>query len=167
MADTPITLSALHFPSAEQSISQTLSSLRRSALSVTNRLRSIQSDASFVQQVADDYDLPLVANERCGSWYIPPDAKAGSAYFKSTDGHTGQWDFSFRRLNLQILPVAREHGGRVTFFPNRVSGLVFMPDHVSPDRCRCIIVDSTRRGKCKSRYCLACHMYMPYINPSY
>lgn len=107
----PISVSSLHFPSAEQSISQTLSSLRRSALSVTNRLRSIQSDAQFVQEVADHYELPLVANERCGSWYIPPDVKAGSAYFKSTDGHTGQWDFSFRRLNLQILPIAREHGG--------------------------------------------------------
>lgn len=112
MADPfPVSVSSLHFPSAEHSISQTLSSLRRSALSLTNRLRSIQSDAHFVQDVANHYDLPLVANERCGSWYIPPDAKAGSAYFKSTDGHTGQWDFSFRRLNLQVLPIARDHGG--------------------------------------------------------
>lgn len=107
----PTSLSSLHFPSAETSLSQTLSSLRRSALSITNRLHSIQSDASFVQEVADHYDLPLVANERCGSWYIPPDVKAGSAYFKSTDGHTGQWDFSFRRLNLQVLGVAGQHGG--------------------------------------------------------
>ncbi|KAJ9317446.1 hypothetical protein DTO271D3_2267 [Paecilomyces variotii] len=118
----PVSLSSLHFPSAEQSLSQTLASLRRSALSVSNRLRSIEADARFVHEVVDHYDLPLIANERCGSWYIPPDSKAGSAYFKSTDGHTGQWDFSFRRLNLQILPIARDHGG-------------------------CIIVDSTRRGK--------------------
>lgn len=107
------TLDALHFPSAQQSISQTLSSLRRSALSVSNRLRSIEADAEFVREAADHYGLPLVANERCGSWYISPDAKTGSAYFKSTDGHTGQWDFSFRRLNLQLLPLAREHGGLV------------------------------------------------------
>ncbi|KAK9619903.1 tRNA A64-2'-O-ribosylphosphate transferase [Aspergillus fumigatus] len=118
----PVSVSSLHFPSAAQSISQTLSSLRRSALSISNRLRSIESDAAFVAEVAEHYSLPLVANERCGSWYISPDIKAGSAYFKSTDGHTGQWDFSFRRLNLQILPLARQHGG-------------------------CIIVDSTRRGK--------------------
>ncbi|OJJ48295.1 hypothetical protein ASPZODRAFT_130272 [Penicilliopsis zonata CBS 506.65] len=118
----PVSLSSLHFPLAAQSVSQTLSSLRRSALSVTNRLRSIETDATFVQEVADHYGLPLVANERCGSWYIPPEAKTGSAYFKSTDGHTGQWDFSFRRLNIQVLPIARQHGG-------------------------CIIVDSTRRGK--------------------
>ncbi|KAL3486728.1 tRNA A64-2'-O-ribosylphosphate transferase [Aspergillus germanicus] len=122
-SDFPVSVSSLHFPSTEQlSVSQTLASLRRSALSVNNRLRSIEADAAFVREVADHYALPLVANERCGSWYIPPEIKTGSAYFKSTDGHTGQWDFSFRRLNLQILPIAREHGG-------------------------CIIVDSTRRGK--------------------
>lgn len=107
------TLDSLYFPSAQLSISQTLSSLRRSALSIPNRLQSIKTDAVFVQEVAEHYELPLVANERCGSWYMPPDAKAGSAYFKSTDGHTGQWDFSFRRLNLQLLPLAREHGGLV------------------------------------------------------
>lgn len=113
----PISISSLHFPSTEHaSISQTLSSLRRSTLSIPNRLRSIESDALFVQHVADHYHLPLVANERCGSWYIDPRLKAGSAYFKSTDGHTGQWDFSLRRLNLQILPVAREHGGLVCLF---------------------------------------------------
>ncbi|RLM00893.1 hypothetical protein CFD26_107848 [Aspergillus turcosus] len=120
----PVSVSSLHFPSAAQSISQTLSSLRRSALSISNRLRSIESDAAFVAEVAEHYGLPLVANERCGSWYILPDIKAGSAYFKSTDGHTGQWDFSFRRLNLQILPLARKHGGLVS------QGAV-MPDALS------------------------------------
>lgn len=65
----------------------------------------------FVQEVAEHYNLPLVANERCGSWYIDPEGKAGSAYFKSTDGHTGQWDFSFRRLNLQLLALANQYGG--------------------------------------------------------
>jgi tRNA A64-2'-O-ribosylphosphate transferase len=105
------TLDSLHFPSAQQSISQTLSSLRRSALSVSNRLQSIETDAKFVQEVAENYGLPLVANERCGSWYIPPTTKVGSAYFKSTDGHSGQWDFSCRRLNLQLLPLVKDHGG--------------------------------------------------------
>ncbi|OKL64475.1 hypothetical protein UA08_00294 [Talaromyces atroroseus] len=117
-----VSLSDIEFPSAAVSVSQLLSSLRRSALSVTNRLHSIEADARFVRDVADHYQLPLIANERCGSWYIDPEQKAGSAYFKSTDGHTGIWNFSFRRLNLQILAIARKHGG-------------------------CIIVDSTRRGK--------------------
>ncbi|KAJ5775390.1 uncharacterized protein N7511_000401 [Penicillium nucicola] len=121
-SDALPTLESLHFPSAQMSISQTLSSLRRSALSVSNRLQSIEDDGAFVHEVAEHYGLPLVANERCGSWYIPPDSKVGSAYFKSTDGHTGEWDFSLRRLNLQLLPLARDHGG-------------------------CVIVDSTRRGK--------------------
>ncbi|KAJ5280171.1 hypothetical protein N7478_005543 [Penicillium angulare] len=71
------TLEDLHFPSAQTSISQTLSSLRQSALSVSNRLRSIETDGAFVHEVAEHYSLPLVANERCGSWYISPDTKAG------------------------------------------------------------------------------------------
>lgn len=109
------TLDSLLFPSAQTSISQTLASLRRSALSVSNRLLSIETDAKFVREVGEHYGLPLVANERCGSWYIDPETKGGSAYFKSTDGHTGQWDFSFRRLNLQLLSLARDNGGSVLF----------------------------------------------------
>lgn len=75
-----------------------------------------------MQEVAEQYSLPLIANERCGSWYISPDAKKGSAYFKSTDGHTGQWDFSFRRLNLQLLPLANEYGGLVSYFHPFLAG---------------------------------------------
>ncbi|KAI7782050.1 hypothetical protein LA080_013858 [Diaporthe eres] len=126
-------------------INKILGDLKRSNLSITNRLRSIQKDADFVEEVAaavaggrgpgdgdgdggGDEDgarkqrRPLVANERCGSWYIRPSKKGASAYFKSTDGHTGQWKFSTRRLNLHLLPVIE-----------RCDGI--------------IIVDSTRRGK--------------------
>ncbi|KIV91377.1 hypothetical protein PV10_05921 [Exophiala mesophila] len=99
-----------------------LRSIKKSTLSVRNRLTSIVIDAKFVKSVSDFYRLPLVANERCGSWYIDPRDKAGSAYFKSTDGHHGIWSFSLRRLNLQLLPILGQHGGAV-------------------------IVDSTRRGK--------------------
>lgn len=91
--------------------SSTLSSLKRSALSITNRLNSITKDSEFVARVAAAYDLPLVANERCGSWYIPLQLKTGSVYFKSTDGHMGEWAFSLRRLNLQLLDVVSRHGG--------------------------------------------------------
>lgn len=93
------------------SLGQTLKSLRRSTLSIPNRLRSIKSDAAFVQKVADAYGLPLVANERCGSWYVPPMKRRERVYFKSTDGHTGFWQFSVRRLNLQLLGVIAESGG--------------------------------------------------------
>ncbi|KAK3378448.1 tRNA A64-2'-O-ribosylphosphate transferase [Podospora didyma] len=107
--------------------SRILGDLKRANLSVANRLRSIRHDASFVAGVASELNnLPLVANERCGGWYIDPAAltqrKKASAYFKSTDGHTGQWKFSTRRLNLNLLEVVARDGG-------------------------CIIVDSTRRGK--------------------
>ncbi|KAI7869092.1 initiator tRNA phosphoribosyl transferase [Mucor mucedo] len=67
--------------------------------------------------------LALVANERCGSWYIDrTKKKAYSGYFKSTDGHMHIWDFNIRRNNLHLLPIILEHGG-------------------------CMIVDSTRKGK--------------------
>ena len=107
----PTSSDELIFPSASQDISHTLNFLRRTALSSQNRLRSILHDSQFVQNVASTYQLPLVANERCGSWYIPPAVKKGSVYFKSTDGHTGQWAFSLRRLNLHLLDIVDEHGG--------------------------------------------------------
>ncbi|KAL9050600.1 MAG: hypothetical protein Q9206_005023 [Seirophora lacunosa] len=118
----PTSFSSLLLPPASVNISRALSSLSRTSLSISNRLSSIHHDSLFVRQMAERYQLPLIANERCGSWYIPPDIKSGSAYFKSTDGHQGQWAFSPRRLNLHVLNIVEKHGG-------------------------CIIVDSTRRGK--------------------
>jgi len=109
----PTSTSSLLLPTASQNLSSTLSSLKRSTLSTSNRLHSIFHDSTFVQDVARSYNLPLISNERCGSWYIPPEQKAGSAYFKSTDGHWGQWSFSTRRLNLQILDVIGKFGGWV------------------------------------------------------
>ncbi|RYP20442.1 hypothetical protein DL765_002818 [Monosporascus sp. GIB2] len=104
-----------------------LQDLRRRSLSMGNRLRSIREDAAFVAEVAAAFGppgrpRPVVANERCGSWYVPPRSKAASAYFKSTDGHFGQWRFSARRLNLHLLDLVGERDG-------------------------CVVVDSTRRGK--------------------
>ncbi|CAE6438816.1 unnamed protein product [Rhizoctonia solani] len=69
---------------------------------------------------------PHSANLRCGAWYVDPSLipSNGStfAYFKSTDGHTLQWNFNLRRANLHLLPLIIAHGG-------------------------IILVDSTRRGK--------------------
>ncbi|KAH6845474.1 initiator tRNA phosphoribosyl transferase-domain-containing protein [Chaetomium sp. MPI-CAGE-AT-0009] len=121
-ADAAPTLDQVIFPEqASQNFSRILGDIKRSNF-ITNRLASISHDAAFVEKVADALELPLVSNERCGSWYIDPARKAGSAYFKSTDGHTGQWKFSSRRLNLHLLELVGENDG-------------------------CIIVDSTRRGK--------------------
>lgn len=107
----PLSPSDLIFPSAHTSINQTLSTLKKTHLSISNRLQSILHDATFVEKVATAYQLPLIANERCGSWYVRPTLKAGSAYFKSTDGHHGQWGFSLRRLNLQVLEIIGRSDG--------------------------------------------------------
>lgn len=109
MSDVKLDIDRLIFPSASRSITQFLTDSRRSALTISARLKSIDQDAQFVQKVQAAYNLPLIANERCGSWYIDPVSKAQSAYFKSTDGHTGQWSLSLRRLNLQVLE-AISHG---------------------------------------------------------
>lgn len=135
-------LSDLIFPEASRNISQTLSQLSSRSLSIRNRLHSIDSDAQFIQDVAVAYpDCAVVANERCGGWYVESGLKGnsfnasgddddndgektvrvrvrkkrgegwGSAYFKSTDGHFGIWNFSLRRLNLGVLDVLGEFGG--------------------------------------------------------
>ncbi|KAL5604080.1 hypothetical protein BROUX41_002069 [Berkeleyomyces rouxiae] len=121
-AGTGIQFSDLILPHQE-SLSQILGDLKRTNTSISNRLRSIAQDACFVERVAASYaPRPLVANERCGSWYVDVARKAGSAYFKSTDGHTDAWKISTRRLNVHLLRIIEENDG-------------------------CIIVDSTRRGK--------------------
>lgn len=105
-------LSDIIFPAtANHNFSHILTDLKRSNLSIANRLRSCQRDAEFVKDVATFYNRPLVANERCGSWYVRPEDKAASAYFKSTDGHTNAWKFSTRRLNLHLLEVIGKHDG--------------------------------------------------------
>ncbi|WXC65254.1 hypothetical protein SNK03_011060 [Fusarium graminearum] len=116
--------SDLILPQNEQlSMSQLMASLKRTTLTIHNRLTSIQTDAGFVDNVSHSYaPRPLVANERCGSWYIPPERKGASAYFKSTDGHERAWKFSTRRLNLHLVEIIEKNDG-------------------------IIIVDSTRRGK--------------------
>ena len=98
----------------ETTLNSLLTSLKRSSLNLTNRLLSIDADALFISRVARAYgfhDTGVVANERCGSWYVDPARKRGCAYFKSTDGHNGSWAFSSRRLNLQVLSWVGEDGG--------------------------------------------------------
>ena len=95
--------------------------LKREENSLLNCINSILVDTTFVQEIAAIHsDIPLYANLRCGRWYAP-DAD-GTCYFKSTDGHFGEWSFSIARLNWHVALEAAEKGG-------------------------CIIVDATRRGK--------------------
>jgi tRNA A64-2'-O-ribosylphosphate transferase len=108
--------------------------------SIRNRLLSIRSDALAVSRVVKTLHDPrpaVVANERCGSWYVHPEIKTGAAYFKSTDGHEGEWAFSTRRLNLGLLDILGEHGLYVLF--TRLMGR-----DGELKLYRCVIVDSTR-----------------------
>jgi len=116
----PVKTADIIFPLLSTNFSSTLSDLKRSTLNISNRLRSIIEDAEFVRTVVDAYGLPAVANERCGSWYISPETKVESAYFKSTDGHTGQWAFSMRRLNFQLLDIIESNRGFVYCLVSRV-----------------------------------------------
>ena len=127
--------------SAQPNLNTILTDLKRANLSIRNRLRSILQDAEFVRQAhaalggtSEDasnnlesqlqtlkleepahtpktISRPLVANERCGSWYVRPEVKGASAYFKSTDGHDNAWKFSTRRLNLHLLDVIGKNDG--------------------------------------------------------
>ncbi|ODQ77402.1 hypothetical protein BABINDRAFT_163649 [Babjeviella inositovora NRRL Y-12698] len=106
----------------ELNINNITKQLRSSSRSVKNRLQSILKDYEWIAAVQTAYDRPLVPNERCGLWYVPPAQRLETSYFKSTDGHTNEWDFSLRRLNLHLLPLIASHNG-------------------------IILVDSTRRGK--------------------
>jgi tRNA A64-2'-O-ribosylphosphate transferase len=112
----PLTSDVIFSEQANHNFSKTLGELKRSALSIRNRLESIQEDAAFAQRVSSAYGRPLIANERCGSWYIHPDHKGGSAYFKSTDGHTGVWKFSSRRLNLHLMETIGKNDGCVCVY---------------------------------------------------
>ncbi|CUS10941.1 unnamed protein product [Tuber aestivum] len=116
---TPDFLSTIH-----PTHSSLKNSLRTQTRSLRNRLASITADSQFVLSVAAAYTLPLMPNARAGDWYVPPEHRGSntSAYFKSTDGHPGQWGFSLRRLNLHVLECVGRRGGVV-------------------------LVDSTRRGK--------------------
>lgn len=134
-------LESLIFPSSTEqtSLSHLFTDLKRANLSIHNRLRSILQDAEFVREVAASFGggegghgaagenkqadssrkegkqrrrrRPLVANERCGSWYVRPADKTAGVYFKSTDGHTNAWKFSTRRLNLHLLELVGEYDG--------------------------------------------------------
>ncbi|KAL6354125.1 hypothetical protein LRP88_12459 [Fusarium phalaenopsidis] len=101
--------SDLILPRNEQpSMSQLLGSLKRTALSVHNRLASIRADAGF---------------------YIAPADRAAGAYFKSTDGHERAWKFSTRRLNLHLVDLIELRDGVIVVDSTRRGKR--MPDALS------------------------------------
>lgn len=78
---------------------------------IKNRLQSVIYDSQFVTSISKSLHLPLVANERCGTWYIPPCIVSEKVYFKSTDGHKNEWSFSLRRLNLHLVDIIKANDG--------------------------------------------------------
>ncbi|KAL1938517.1 hypothetical protein VTO73DRAFT_11540 [Trametes versicolor] len=103
---------------------EALAYVRKESLDIYNRLHSIAEDVHFVQQVHEAYpDIPILPNLRCGAWYVNPAIATNEpVYFKSTDGHFGNWNFNLRRPNLHLLPLIIASNGIV-------------------------LVDSTRAGK--------------------
>ncbi|KAF8526005.1 initiator tRNA phosphoribosyl transferase [Hysterangium stoloniferum] len=106
--------------------------IRQESNDTYNRLHSISEDAAFISRVANLYpNFKVFPNLRCGAWYVDPKIVSlptssskfdEPVYFKSTDGHFGQWSFNLRRANLHLLRAM--------------------------DQCEGIIlVDSTRHGK--------------------
>ncbi|KAG1856872.1 tRNA A64-2'-O-ribosylphosphate transferase [Suillus tomentosus] len=108
-----------------------LNELRKESQDIYNRIHSIAEDAAFVDQVYRSYfRLPLIPNMRCGAWYTDPDTASNErAYFKSTDGHTGNWSFNLRRPNLHILPLICAHAGLLLVDSTRAGKR--MPDALS------------------------------------
>ena len=89
-------------------------SKKKIAYRARHRLRSIHRDHQnlFKQQQRQDIcSFPLIANERCGSWYIKNNSAVAHCYFKSTDGHVGTWNMSLKRLNLPLVDLLSQSGG--------------------------------------------------------
>lgn len=107
-----------------RSLDEVKKELRKEDRSLRNRIESILFDNNFLEHkvIPTFHKFPVVPNERCGVWYCDPQNYKQTSYFKSTDGHINQWDFSTRRLNFHLFPLLADNGG-------------------------IIIVDSTRRGK--------------------
>lgn len=102
-----------------------VSELRKESLSLRNRLQLVIYDSKYVTSL--DLSVPIIANERCGLWYVPhPD---GTCYFKLTDGHNEVWNFSQRRLNLQLFDHLKQHQGFAIVDSTRKGKL--MPDALS------------------------------------
>eukprot|EP00038_Savillea_parva_P016285 m.16486 g.16486 ORF g.16486 m.16486 type:complete len:903 (+) comp3390_c0_seq1:1-2709(+) len=96
------------------------------ASTLFDRLHSIAHDAAFLAEIRDLYStLPVLANLRGGLWFAP--RFDDTCYFKSTDGHYGQWHLSPKRLNVHVIERATTHGGCLIVDTTRRPGMTF-PD---------------------------------------
>lgn len=56
------------------------------------------------------FGFQIVANARAGCWYSNSKIEA---YFKSTDGHSLNWDFNLKRLNLHFVKLLAAEKGAI------------------------------------------------------
>lgn len=104
---------------------------RRKVVKTANRARhlllSIEHDyRSVVQPILARYpSIPVICNERCGSWYVPH--SDGSCYFKSTDGHN-DGNFSLKRLNLHLISTLHKRSACLILDASKTKPL---PDSLS------------------------------------
>lgn len=118
-----------HFSTASYDQNEVLKRLRKVEQGLRARFLSIAHDAATALRIYQTLfpitHVPLFANARAGSWYVPPvvqNSPTCTAAFKSADGHYGQWSSSLRRPNIHVLHAAIQFGAVV-------------------------LVDVTRRGK--------------------
>ena len=103
------------------SVSRVLRQLKKEESSLFNCVCSVSDDAAFIDEISNLHSgLSIIANLRCGLWHVRDPHE--TCYFKSTDGHNGNWAFSTTRLNMHVAETAAAQNG-------------------------CVIVDATRRGK--------------------
>ena len=110
---------------------------KKNANRARHRLLSIRYDVEhylkpLFKEINDEHrhtnleNSPIVANERCGSWYAWPFRPHSFCHFKSTDGHVHL--FSLKRLNLEFLKTVSTHG---SVFILDASNKKEMPDSFS------------------------------------
>lgn len=96
-------------PPANENIYRVTRRIKKTEQTIYNALRSIHDDSLFVSEIRHLWrELPLLANLRCGLWYSSD--FDGTCYFKSTDGHNGNWSFNTGRMNLHVAMLAGDAG---------------------------------------------------------
>jgi Rit1 N-terminal domain len=81
--------------------------------------RDLKSESTMwflVCRSRDRKQVSLSSVQVMGLQFITISRRKGSrefAYFKSTDGHFGRWDFNLRRSNLHLIPVIERYCGYV------------------------------------------------------
>ena len=94
--------------------------LKRASLGVFHCVHSVAMDTTFVAEQRRRFSsVPMFANLRAGAWYVDEDVR--ECYFKSTDGHFGNWQFSATRLNAHVAREAARAGGCVIVDATRSS----------------------------------------------